>query len=245
MPTLAEHLGSLGYATAGFVGNTLYCAYDGGLDRGFTHYEDYVLDARSALRTVWLVKASLKTIGQLGRILPIPGLTLLKPYVGERKSADVVNREFLDWLSRRRQPRRPFFAFLNYMDAHAPYLLPPRVPYRLGSGPRTEAHLWFLAEGWAQADKLQISPAKRTLARDAYDNCLAYLDERLGAWFDDLQRRGVLDQTLVIVTADHGEGLGEHGLFDHGESLYRTEIGVPLLCVLPALSPIRSPGSVT
>ena len=44
VPTLAEHMGSLGYATAGFVGNTLYCAYDGGLDRGFTDYEDYVLD---------------------------------------------------------------------------------------------------------------------------------------------------------------------------------------------------------
>ena len=48
VPTLAEHLGSLGYATAGFVGNTLYCSYDGGLDRGFTHYEDYVLDTLSA-----------------------------------------------------------------------------------------------------------------------------------------------------------------------------------------------------
>ena len=74
------------------------------------------------------------------------------------------------------------------------------------------------------------SPSRRgLLAIDAYDNCLAYLDERLGELIDDLERRGVLDQTLVIVTADHGEGLGEHGLFDHGESLYRPEIRVPLL----------------
>ena len=60
------------------------------------------------------------------------------------------------------------------------------------------------------------------------------LDQRLGELIDDLKRRGVLDQTLLIVTADHGEGLGEHGLFDHGESLYRSEIGVPLVIVLPA-----------
>ena len=80
------------------------------------------------------------------------------------------------------------------------------------------------------------------LARDSYDNCLAYLDERLGELFDALQRRGVLDRTLVIVTADHGEELGEHGLFDHGESLYRPEIRVPLLIVLPANR--RSPGVV-
>jgi arylsulfatase A-like enzyme len=54
-----------------------------------------------------------------------------------------------------------------------------------------------------------------------------------------LERRGVLDQTLVIVTADHGEELGEHGLFEHGESLYRPEIHVPLLIILPGRG--RSP----
>ncbi len=76
----------------------------------------------------------------------------------------------------------------------------------------------------------------RNLIADCYDSCLAYLDQRLGELFDELQSRGVLDRTLVIVTSDHGEGLGEHGLFDHGESLYRTEIRVPLLFVLPARS---------
>ena len=102
-----------------------------------------------------------------------------------------------------------------------------------GSAPRTETEVRFLADGWNKPTSGDLV-AERMLARDAYDNCLAYLDERLGELFDDLERRGVLDQTLVIVTADHGEGLGEHGLFDHGESLYRTEIGVPLLFVLPA-----------
>ena len=69
-----------------------------------------------------------------------------------------------------------------------------------------------------------------------YDNCLAYLDARLGELVDELERRGgVLEQTLVIVTADHGEELGEHALlFDHGESLYRAEIRVPLVIVPPA-----------
>ena len=72
------------------------------------------------------------------------------------------------------------------------------------------------------------------LARDSYDNCLAYLDEQLGHLFDELQRRGVLDRTLVVITSDHGEGLGEHDLFDHGESLYSTEIRVPLLILPPS-----------
>ena len=71
-PTLAEYLGALGYATAGFVGNTFYCSYDSGLNRGFTHYEDYVLDSLAALRTVHLVDLSLKALAQvipwLGRV---------------------------------------------------------------------------------------------------------------------------------------------------------------------------------
>jgi arylsulfatase A-like enzyme len=248
VPTLAEHLGSLGYATAGFAGNTFYCSYDSGLDRGFTHYRDYVLDWLNAARAVRLINESLKTFAQLGRFLPIPRLTLLKLAQGERKHAHVVNREFLDWLSRRRQPRRPFFAFMNYVDAHSPYLLPPGGSYRFGSAPRTDAEWWFLAEGWTQADKRRLPPAARTLVHDAYDNCLASLDERLGELIDELQSRGVLDQTLIIVTADHGEGMGEHGLFDHGESLYRTEIGVPLLIVPPAdrgRSPIAVEESVS
>ncbi len=82
----------------------------------------------------------------------------------------------------------------------------------------------------------------RTLAQDSYDNCLLYLDDQLGKLFEELERRGELDRTLVIVTSDHGEGLGEHDLFDHGESLYRTEISVPLLIVAPARS--RSQGVV-
>ena len=89
---------------------------------------------------------------------------------------------------------------------------------------------------WISLDKQRLPQSYRALARDCYDNCLAYLDEQLGKLFDELQRRGVLDRTLVIVTSDHGEGLGEHGLFDHGESLYRTEVRVPLLIVLPSRS---------
>ena len=154
-----------------------------------------------------------------------------------------INREFLDWLSHRREPRRPFFAFLNYFDAHSPYLPPEGAAFRFGSAPQTDADFLLLNERWTTVDKLRLAPRYRLLVRDSYDNCLAYLDERLGELFDELQRRGVLDRTLVIVTADHGEELGEHALFDHGESLYRPEIRVPLLIVLPP--PSQVPGVVS
>ena len=71
------------------------------------------------------------------------------------------------------------------------------------------------------------------MALDAYDNCIAYMDEQIGVLLGELQRRGVLDDTLVVIVSDHGEGFGEHELFDHGESLYNTELDVPLLIVPP------------
>ena len=234
VPTLAEYLGSQGYATAGFVGNTYYCSYDSGLDRGFTHYRDYRLNLLEALRTVRLVDLTLKTLPAVGAFLPLSQMSILKLSHGERKGAHDVNREFLDWVSHRRQPVRPFFAFLNYVDAHAPYVLPPGAECRFGpTGRQTDAEVQFLAEQWLRWDKGQLPLPLRSLARDSYDNCLAFLDDCLGQLLDDLGRRGVLAHTWVIVTADHGEGLGEHGLFDHGESLYRTEIHVPLLIVPP------------
>jgi arylsulfatase A-like enzyme len=244
VPTLAEFLGGRGYATAGFVGNTLYCSYDSGLGRGFTHYEDYVLDTMTAVRTAQLSDALVSALVHINlaaiRTFPRSALRRLQEQMArllspdDRKDARIINREFLDWLSRRQEPGRPFFAFLNYMDAHSPYVLPWGSSYRFGLAPATEADLLFLTESWPHVDKLRVSPRERTLARDSYDNCLAYLDERLGELFDELERQGVLDQTIVIVTADHGEGLGEHNLFDHGESLYRPEIRVPLLIVQPS-----------
>lgn len=243
--TLAEYLGSHGYATAGFVANTLYCSYDTGLDRGFTHYEDYVLERLSPFRTARLVDLTLNTVAEVDVMLserwgavplrPLQEPVLRRLLAGDRKDAGSINREFVAWLSQRPEPGRPFFAFLNYFDAHSLYLLPPGAVSRLGLKPRTQAEFQIF-ERWRDIDKLRLPQHYRTLIRDCYDNCLAYLDERLGELFDELHRRGVLDRTAVIVTSDHGEGLGEHDLFDHGESLYRTEVRVPLLIVLPSRS---------
>ncbi len=113
-------------------------------------------------------------------------------------------------------------------------MLPTGVKYRFGLKPRKPADFLLLKVFWEVIDKATLRPVYRRLGEDSYDNCLAYLDERLNDLFEDLQSRGVLDRTLVIITADHGEGIGEHGLFDHGESLYRPEIHVPLVILLPA-----------
>ena len=240
---MAEFLGANGYATAGFVGNTFLCSYETGVDRGFTHYEDFVVDRFGLFKMAWLPDHALLLLSDAGRLLTRflnegPMRTRLESFfeplfvMDRKKDAGAVNRAFLRWMSHRQEPARPFFVFLNYFDAHAPYVPAQGASYPFGLKPESQSDFIFLIEDWPKIpDKLLLTRRYQQLARDSYDNCIAYLDQQLGELLDELRVRGVLDRTLLVVVSDHGEGLGEHGLFDHGESLYRTEIGVPLLIV--------------
>jgi arylsulfatase A-like enzyme len=241
-PTLAAYLGERGYATAGFVANMFYCAADSGLSRGFTHYRDFIFPELTALKTAVLVNRALEGLQDLADLtknwLEYAGL---RPYVQrlwrslviDRKGAAVVNRELLDWLSRRTQPNRPFFAFLNYYDAHYPYQLTPGRPHRFGAEPADNSQR-SLIQHWWEIDKRMVSQEGVAFATDSYDDCVADLDEQIGKLVDELDRRGILEHTWLIITSDHGESFGEHpGIFCHGESLYETELHVPLLVVPP------------
>jgi arylsulfatase A-like enzyme len=241
-PTLAEFLGARGYATAGFVANSHYCGSDSGLGRGFTVYEDYIFPELTATKTAVLVDRALLGIDFLVKLMedrledaPLQPAQarLWRLFVDNRKGAAVVNREFLDWLSQRAQPQRPFLAFLNYVDAHAPYRLPPGGLHRFGADP-TGTHRDVLIQYWWSVDKTRVPREDLAFANDSYDDCIADLDEQLGCLYDELGRRGVLERTWLVITSDHGESFGEHaGVFCHGSSLYQTELHVPLLIIPP------------
>ena len=239
-PTLAEYLGDHGYATAGFVANVGYCSEETGLARGFTHYEDYILEKLAPLRTSGLVEYLATAMTEMipafdiSSLRPLQRLVIRWFEVGKRKNARSIKLAFLRWLSDRPETGRPFFAFLNFFDAHEQYIVPLGAEHRFARYSMTADERRVVHELWPFLDKMRLPTHYIEIARDSYDDCLGYLDEQLGLLFDALQERGVLDQTLVIVTLDHGEGLGEHNLFNHGESLYRTEIRVPLLILPPA-----------
>lgn len=224
-PTLAEFLGSRGYATAGFVGNTTYCGVESGLSRGFAHFEDHDL---TVLDTIWNTA--------LGQRILLPLLWPPEKRAGghpnnyHRESAESLRRSLTTWLQQ--QGDRPFFAFLNLYDAHNPYIQPAEFRRRFGKREGTVTDLKNL-DRWFIQDKSKLSADEIGFVLDAYDDGIAYLDEQLGRLFDDLDRAGRLANTLVIITADHGEELGEHGLYGHASSLYDGEIRVPLLIFPP------------
>ncbi len=220
-PTLAEHLRSRGYQTAGFVANTESCNYETGLGRGFAHYDDYPLTPQSLVgRSVageWL----LKNLWSFGDGYDQKWIRL------QSRGASEINDAFLAWLDQRR-PDRPFFAFLNEFDAHAPYIAPPGRQGRFGMRPRTAGDYRVLLD-FTTMDKNRITRQDVWLARDCYHDCIAFLDDQLGRLLDELQRRGLLENTDVIITSDHGEEFGEHLYFGHAYNTNLDAIGVPLV----------------
>lgn len=232
--TLAETMKAEGYATAGFAANTVYCSVESGLARGFIHYEDHILTARAILRSSALGRRLLD--GVVAAALDVATAAGLEPWIGPAgngkpfKDAATIREQFLGWLDR--NPGRPFFAFLNLFDAHDPYMVPAGFHRHFGLKPETHADRLLLNRWWGLG-KLRLKPRDVALARDAYDDCIAYMDEQIGKLLGDLRRRGALDNTVVIVTADHGEQFGEHALYGHGGSLYGPEVHVPLLVAGP------------
>ncbi|MDG3005076.1 sulfatase [Paludisphaera mucosa] len=235
-PTVAERFRDAGFATAGFVANPFFCGRGSGLARGFQVYADYPITPGEVLRSSslgWLLARSWLRLNARIEAHATAGAVRDVDLDFSRKDAAAVSREFLGWLGR--NGGRPFFAFLNLFDAHDPYIPPPGFDLRFGRSSRPDTP--HLLRDWQRVDKAKLTPGDVHAARDAYDDCLAALDAQLGDLIESLRARGVLDRTVLIVTADHGEQFGEHGGFGHGLSLYDEEVRVPLLIRAPGLVP--------
>jgi arylsulfatase A-like enzyme len=210
-------LGAAGYQTAGFVANTIVCSYEFGLNRGFSHYEDYPISAEAIIASPTLSEFL---------------ITEVRKVVGDhqlvaRKSAEQINGAFLRWLAQSQAQQQPFFAFLNYFDAHDPYLPPPEFALRFS--PRVP--------NGALRDVATLSQDEIRELNDAYDGTIAYLDYALEQLLGALEQQGILQNTLVIITSDHGEQFGENGMMGHANSLYLPTLHVPLLMLWPGHVP--------
>ena len=234
-PTLAEVLSGNGYVTAGFVANFFNADYEHGLDRGFVHWEDYRISFGQVVYNAVLTRRFLLDGAhgrQNSRLLQVLDLDMR---IGE-KTADEINASALEWLSAPRD--RPTFVFLNYFDAHYPY--DPPEPYNARFGAADSLTRPFDAR-LRRALSLtrwrgESRQAEREL-RDLYEEEILALDAQIGGLLRQLDERGVLNRTLVVLTSDHGEAFGEHGNYEHGNGLFLTQIHVPLIIAYPDAMP--------
>jgi len=147
---------------------------------------------------------------------------LEKQYKG--RGVSEVNNTALPWIVKNKN--RPFFVYLHYTNAHHPYPSPP--PF----------NSFFKSSKIGQTDYKEIErkpPQVRDKAFwiDKYDNAIRYVDYSIGQLLKNLEEHGLLNNTIVVITADHGEAFGEHGSFEHASTLYNEQICIPLIIKFP------------
>ncbi len=250
-PTAAEILSSAGYHTEIVTRNSIFDGSMPGITRGF-RTSSAVFSDRSGLNPLSLMLAMTKPrfrrqILTSGFFHPLQRKS--RAFVRSFARATVpADREALDHLlyamRRCRAERSPFFFFCNLYDVHAPY--PPtdhsifrplrdpstwsetlRMPFVL---PKLGAHAYL-------RDDFTISATARRMLLDRYHSAIELADAKLREFFTAAATDGVLDDTLVIVTADHGEAFGEHDVYLHDASVHAENLHVPLMIQHPRRPP--------
>ena len=147
-------------------------------------------------------------------------------------SAYLVNKLLREWLTSGDQ-QAPFFAYAHYMDVHFPYQR--RLEDETGrfgntrTKPPAPSH-WTQVAAWAEK---HLTPANVAALAARYDQEIAYTDDAFGELTTWLRASGRLDNTVVVLIADHGEGFNEHGQLQHGYAPYEEVTGIPYMIRLP------------
>jgi len=210
--TVVDRLSNAGYATGGFHSNP-YISRAYGFDSGFDKFDD---DLRLGQhRYVALVQRALdKFLMNKGEY---------------HARADIINQRSLDWLDTIKS--EPFFLWNHYMDSHGPYNPPNGYTYAGSEISNSKAHDLYQK---TINEPEQVTEHEREHLLDCYDGEVRYLDEQLRAFFRELSKRNLIEDSLVIVTADHGDAFGEHGYYTHPRRLHDYLLHVPLIVSKPS-----------
>ena len=228
-PTVAELLKSSGYATLGVAAN-LYLRADFGLERGFEFFR--------IPRPVPLLPGD-------SRYLLRRGVRRVLSYAFDTAQFDRlysfgedIDEELFSALDRRAvsvgkaTADSPFFAFLNYMDAHFPYVAPSPFDRKF-AGRRPRITQDDLEDEQAEISAGRPVPGYRPHSLSQYDGGIAYTDAQIGKVVEWLKQHNAYDNTMIVVTSDHGESFGERNHVGHANSAYQNLLHVPLLIKYP------------
>ncbi len=227
VPTIAEVLKRHGYRTAGFVNNSQVGALVG-FDRG----HDRFVEVWRGLENGSIIERAMSSL-----------LRLTKGALGQKDmGAARTNREFTDWVGAL-DCKKPFYAFLHYAEPHNP--LKPPQPFRskhLKDVPSKNVDMTKIKKVANNPlicfiEDLGLTSEEVAYLVALYDGEIEYTDSKVGEVISFLKGKGLYDDTMIIITADHGEHFGEYGLWSHCSSLYREVLKIPLV--------IKFPGKIT
>lgn len=133
---------------------------------------------------------------------------------------EVTATRLMEWIGHRKDP---WAAYVNFQSTHFPYKVPEGAPRRFLPNVPTKGKFHYL----------KYPERDREVAINRYDNALSYVDSQIGRIVEHLREHSLLDNTLIVVTSDHGELFFDHGMVTHGRSLFDKELRVPLVVHYP------------
>ncbi len=238
--TAAEMLRERGYRTAAVLANTAL-GRGSGFEQGFETFVDappmflYLRLLGKMSLAEGLTNRRIVTARFAQRLLHRN--TFLQ---SARAEGDFINAHIFRWLDR--HDGGPFFLFVNYLDPHEPY--DPQEPFRTQFAAGVDPEIGFVrydrpqgmfisSEEMTRDVVPRTSPERWRQMIQLYDAEIAFLDAQVGALVRELERRSLYDNTILVITADHGELFGEHGLATHFKALTEEELHVPLILRYP------------
>lgn len=244
VPPLAEVFAQQGYETHA-ISNNIWISPEFGFDRGFQTFQKgwQLVEGGADIGRISKEQAAATDqaraiADELLRVDAPKTIinTLFALFARKRydSGAWLTNKRLFRWLQSRDESQ-PFFAFLNYLEPHLPYDPPGDAIKRIAGN---EADLEEIrsvpqdAWGYLTGD-VELSDQDFNHLRTLYAAELSYLDRRLKSVYNRLDSLGILDETIIIITGDHGENIGDHGLMDHQYCLYDTLLHVPLIIRYP------------
>ncbi|MEO0597604.1 MAG: sulfatase, partial [Chloroflexota bacterium] len=264
-PTLAEIMSVADYHTVAFCNNPLLGLLEHNIQRGFQEFYNYagvsphrpIEKNRSALRraintqfrklartvTNWFANSNW-LFNMAVNPLIVPAWTRSVNFKGNsQRSVD----DLIDYWQTYHQggAEKPLFAFLNLMGTHTPYYPPANYIDHVAPGLRNDTQATkfitrFNADAatWLSPDDPPLPDWQRHILDGYYDAEIAYQDAQLGRLFDYLHSSDELENTMVIIVADHGEGHGDHGYKGHSFVVFQELVHVPLIVRYPERFPV-------
>jgi arylsulfatase A-like enzyme len=237
---LAERLNDAGYRTGGFSANP-YVGRMYGFDRGFDVFREFWGvsggGGRSGVSGVvngayqWLWPRVRRTVKRSQTLTRAYQRYLRRRVEARDKGAAALADAAIPWIREARRAQRPFFLYAHVMEAHGPLAPPVRHLRRFMDEPAMARAREINQDAMAyMAGANPLDDRSMDLLLDLYDGSISYSDEVLGKLLAALG-----DDTLVLITADHGNSFGEHGILDHFFSVHQTLASVPLVVRHPRI----------